>query len=737
VAQTEDSIVPDLHRFLKLARSQKYEELDAAWIRAIEGDLFALDDLLSVVREVARRSDSSLAAARQVESMLWFLLTLRAERGGPEAGLEVVRALGDLLPESDILREEIAGLYRKAHATVGGIQAMTEMTVLRADVPLRAGVACMERLLTLSPGAFVLDLRLDKAGRVLGLSEAEKLLRVQFPNGERAYDADAVTHLEPLAPDDFRVLAAFDRARLEAMAVHDPGEFVRLALRAFGPRLPLKEFKARVACIIPSSGWTKWWAKSQTQIRRSPLVEISEGTQPELFLRRGAVAYEERVRSLFDSASDTERLTIVLDYLGTSTIPAEAVPMLAEWADKLARVADSCARSDPALALGALAIQAKISHLTPTGQPAGTVTPEIARKVDQILSNVADLSTLLSRISDERVQKLSLSLMREALPDAWPEVYAAVLPGCLPEVCEWAAGELLAANQQESLVGAVQTILQRPTRYVGGLIWTWRAATGGRLSKVLARVDHLGLAMRLFTTAGELARDPARKPLLAQVRSAIWARNGELLREMLRQADNERLLQICHVVENNPGLSEHTRSQILALIRELQPEMFETLLPPWEQDVIYTTEAGLRRRQAEFEELCHVKIPANARAIGQARAHGDLRENAEYKAALEERDRLYARAAEMERELKKARLIIHGRETPDCVTIGSTVRAQNVASGAVETFVFLGPWDADRAKGIYSYRSPIGIAFMGKKRGDTVVLRMDDGETRWEIVEVA
>jgi transcription elongation factor GreA len=70
------------------------------------------------------------------------------------------------------------------------------------------------------------------------------------------------------------------------------------------------------------------------------------------------------------------------------------------------------------------------------------------------------------------------------------------------------------------------------------------------------------------------------------------------------------------------------------------------------------------------------------------------------------------------------------------VTVGSGVRAKNEETGDTDTFVFLGPWDVDPDKGVYSYRAPMGLAFMGKSKGDTVELEAESGTKRWEILEV-
>jgi len=73
----------------------------------------------------------------------------------------------------------------------------------------------------------------------------------------------------------------------------------------------------------------------------------------------------------------------------------------------------------------------------------------------------------------------------------------------------------------------------------------------------------------------------------------------------------------------------------------------------------------------------------------------------------------------------------------DHVAVGSRVRAKDVDTGTVRTLTFLGPWDVDVAAGIYSYRAPLSLSFMGRAVGDVVTVPVDRSEQTLEIVEIA
>src|SRR5690606_10697360 len=117
--------------------------------------------------------------------------------------------------------------------------------------------------------------------------------------------------------------------------------------------------------------------------------------------------------------------------------------------------------------------------------------------------------------------------------------------------------------------------------------------------------------------------------------------------------------------------------------------------PFWEnEERIFVTAAGFARMREEHRVLVDEKIPANAEAIGNAAALGDLSENSEWEAAMEEQRTLTGRAEEMSRDIRKARLIEDQDVPDDVVAPGTQVTFTHLDDGSVTTYRILGPWDA-------------------------------------------
>ncbi len=149
------------------------------------------------------------------------------------------------------------------------------------------------------------------------------------------------------------------------------------------------------------------------------------------------------------------------------------------------------------------------------------------------------------------------------------------------------------------------------------------------------------------------------------------------------------------------------------------------------------TVKGAEKLKAELQGLKFEARPKVIAAIAEARAHGDLKENAEYHAAKEQQGFIEGRIAEIEQTLGSAQIIdpttlrANGK-----VVFGATVSLINVASSEEVTYQIVGDLEADISAGLISISSPIARALIGKEDGDVAVVDAPSGEIEYEIVGV-
>jgi transcription elongation factor GreA len=149
---------------------------------------------------------------------------------------------------------------------------------------------------------------------------------------------------------------------------------------------------------------------------------------------------------------------------------------------------------------------------------------------------------------------------------------------------------------------------------------------------------------------------------------------------------------------------------------------------------VYLTAEGMRKLQEELDYLCNVRRPEVAQQIHDAKAEGDISENAGYDEAKNEQAFLEGRILTVQAMLHRAELIQNG--SSECVTLGSNVTVCEVGTEDLETYLIVGSAEAAPASGRISNVSPLGVALMDKCVGDEVVAKTPGGELRFQVVSI-
>lgn len=150
------------------------------------------------------------------------------------------------------------------------------------------------------------------------------------------------------------------------------------------------------------------------------------------------------------------------------------------------------------------------------------------------------------------------------------------------------------------------------------------------------------------------------------------------------------------------------------------------------------TVAGAKRLGEELNQLKTVERPAIIEAIAEARAQGDLSENAEYDAARERQGFVEGRIKELEGVLSNATLINPAElDVGDRIVFGATVSLEDLESGEMVKYQIVGDLEADIKRNLISISSPVARGLIGKSEGDIILVRVPSGEREFEVLEVA
>ena len=152
-----------------------------------------------------------------------------------------------------------------------------------------------------------------------------------------------------------------------------------------------------------------------------------------------------------------------------------------------------------------------------------------------------------------------------------------------------------------------------------------------------------------------------------------------------------------------------------------------------EKKVVLTYD-GLKNMEAELENLKTVRRKDVAEKIKEARGQGDLSENAEYDAAKEEQAEIEARIVQLEKMLRNAEVIDEEEGAKDTISLGTTVTVLDVEFDEEMEYTIVGSAEADPMNGRISNESPVGMALLGHKKDDIIMIETTDGEVEFKVL---
>ncbi|GAB6182968.1 transcription elongation factor GreA [Thermodesulfovibrio hydrogeniphilus] len=153
-------------------------------------------------------------------------------------------------------------------------------------------------------------------------------------------------------------------------------------------------------------------------------------------------------------------------------------------------------------------------------------------------------------------------------------------------------------------------------------------------------------------------------------------------------------------------------------------------------DRVPMTQEGYEKLKEELDRLIKIERPAVIKAIAEARAHGDLSENAEYHAAREKQSFIEGRIQELQAKLARAYVIDPAKINQDKVAFGAKVKVFDLDTEEEKEFHLVGPDEADASNGKISVTSPIGKALIGKQVGDQISIKVPARTLNYEIVSI-
>ncbi len=724
-----------VQELIKLAGSGNIKDVEQEWLTFLgdsDGTARSLTPAVKVIEVLKEQDRVELA-----ESLAWTAIESVQERASAEEALKFAQPVFMKLNKSSELRKQVTELYKQIFNGRDGLDELMEESGLTGGRPPRRAMRTMDVCLSIEPGTFVVGRHEESAARVEAVDRNSWTVEATVDGRVESFEAvEFADQYAPADPEDYRVLAAFDQARLSKLVQSDPAAMIENVLIVNGERLTDDELREiLVPRYLPAGDWSKWWTKARTAARRSLNISV-EGRSPYIleYAPGGPGHHEEFEESFAKLKTAADRLAGLESYLRECKARKEEMDSAslervhAECVKRAERLTKNGAATALVEGIVAWQVGASIGHTE--GQDACV---ELLKESGDPLTMVRECGT------SKKLWSLALDCLAKADPEKYPEHLVTIFPQAPVQVCEELATRMEKGGVKEELYDElIGEITSNTTVCYGALCWLWDKGLSRPLWQIMPQVSVL---TRLLQLAGDISRndrlDKATvKTMRDAIKSSLSARKYENYAKCLESIESGMGSALLTQVRRLDSLGRNAREDLSNRITRQFPNLIKKKeVPVWlRDDSLYATREGVGKLDAEINDLVHVKMRENAKAIGEAAEKGDLSENSEYKFALEERDLLRARLAQMQQQRAIVHLLTPENVPQDTISVGSKVTLKHVDRGDERVITFLGPFEADIQTDIYNYKAPFAQELMGHRVGDIVELTLTELEGQYEIV---
>jgi transcription elongation factor GreA len=597
---------------------------------------------------------------------------------------------------------------------------------------MRVAWRALEQLISLKDGRAVYHSKGWGIGAIEGVDLDLMEIDVRFSNGrrDRFPMRTALDIFEVLEPGDPRGLVVTDPAGLARQVREEPLELLRAVVKRHGEQVSYAQLKITMGMLgVDGSAFSTFWRKARKLADESGWFEIT-GAGIKVQIKLNAIEAdpaESLRRQLLRSSSFSAALQRVRDVLAGKESESELREVALSTLEALAERE----QGDRGRRFAAWMLLREERGRTPDA-----LAKHLARAANAApVGDAPALWALFHEFPNLRDQEKAVELLQEVRGEAWLDEAARELVHAPSGLARPLVEALEAAGRSAELRQHYAGLLLRPSRNPRLFVALAEHLEKGGGPGVGGSAPQRATSM--LQLAAHLKRQPASDTFAARARvrlSALLAEGPEpLLSRLLSGVASDDLRRMNAIVER--GVDREIDRLFTAIVVERAPEIFRLSERPfWEGESIWTTRAGLARREEELRILRDVKIPENSEAIGRAASYGDLSENSEWEAAIEDQRALTNRAQEIEAEVRAAALLENAAIPPDTVAPGT--RVIYFQDGDERSIRLLGPWDTDHGPDIVSYRSPLAQGMLGLRSGAEATVQLPSGPVTVRVLAI-
>lgn len=694
-----------LKDFRERIQNNDYPGFLKIWEEYCYGDQPDGEEIVAVLESV-KSSELAKAFGMHVERVLplWRLLT------NPEQSLNVLRLILDLQTTNS---EELACLateyLQNNNANDPFLNEKLRLVGLRNREKFQSAIRNFELLTHFEKGNFVFHTAGWGTGEIVDTSLVREEVTIEFEYiiGPQQFSFEkAFKTLIALPKEHFYSRRFGFPDALEKEGRENPAALIRLLLKDLGPKTAAEIKEELSDLVIPIEDWNRWWQTARSKIKKDTKIESPKELKEPFRLRESEVSHE----VIFHKALETKpgvNATIHMTYTFLRDFP-ETLKNL-EFKVSLQNKLQEILNTEQVNHVQKLQILFFLEDLG---------SPKVSEEIVLILSEFKTPVDSIQMIEIMPFQKRALQHIQKLRKD-WNQIFIDLLFSVEQNLLrDFLLQELNTQETKDELKRNLNTLLVQPLSFPEIFVWYFQKIIDKKSTLPFSDAQGKNRFFEgLLILLDHLKEKPEHRELSKKIISILTSERYKIVRNIMQQSSLEEIKEYLLLATKCSALTDHDIKILHSLAEVVYPVLGRLRKDKekntTEENIIWTTQEGYQTIQDRVRQIATVETVQNAKEIEAARALGDLRENAEFKAALEKRDRLQSELKLLSDQLGKARILTPEDVPADEVGIGSVVYCSD-SKGNQRKFTLLGPWDADAEKHILSFQSKLAQSMKGR-----------------------
>lgn len=636
---------------------------------------------------------------------------------GQKIADDILRAILDLQTVNSPLLADLAiDFLKRNYGHESTYNQKLRIVGLLTRERFQGAISNYELLTHMDKGKFVFHTGGWGVGEVMEISLLREHVLLEFEGTGAIKDLsfdNAFNHLIPISSEHFLARRFGAPDKLEKEGKQEPLSLIRLLLKDLGPKTA-QEIKEELSeLVIPEEEWSKWWQAARAKIKKDTKIRSPQTSKEPFILSTEELPHDVRLKDILKNCKGIDA-RILLIYNSIRDFPE--VLKNEDLKTQLKGELMEGLETDESLPELSLARKIQTSFLLEDIFP--DEFPQAAIHLIQPMKNLEGVLQLIEIIA---FKKRTLVVVREHRED-WVSVFSHLLFVVSQSPIRDYMFKELHQNpaSKELLHDKINELLHKLTLYPEAFFWYFQKLVAEEAVPFSNQEGRCKFLEGLLILLHFIEDKPDQRDLVKKIHGQLTAKRYEIIRNFIKEASVEYLEEFLLLASKCQIFTKHDHKILHSLAEVVQPSLGKNKVKDeeFQEEVIWTTQEGYQKLQERIQHIGTVETVDNAKEIEAARALGDLRENAEYKFALERRSRLQAELRSLSKQLNQARILSKNDILTSEVSVGSIVHLQD-SKGKKVDYTLLGPWDADPENRVLSFQSKLAQTMIGCKKGDS------------------